>query len=155
MFFGRFRTRFWSCNGRQTKIDYFYGISYCKIKSLLSSAVERLAVNEKVQGSNPWEDANGELVNRYNVALSRQCDGFDSRTFRKVDKMCSNHREGTFHYTLQMSYNGYYSFLPSRRRRFDSSHLLKLSDGVIGSTIDFDSISFGSSPGPITKWELA
>ena len=26
---------------------------------------------------------NGELVNRYNVALSRQCDGFDSRTFRK------------------------------------------------------------------------
>ena len=49
----------------------------------------------------------------------------------------------------------HYSFLPSRRRRFDSSHLLKLSDGVIGSTIDFDSISFGSSPGPITKWELA
>ena len=49
----------------------------------------------------------------------------------------------------------HYSFLPSRRRRFDSSHLLKLSDGVIGSTIDFDSISFGSSPGPITKMGIS
>ena len=81
----------------------------------------------------------------------------------------------------QMSYNGYYSFLPSRRRRFDSSHLLNhysknndmvrdlfsqtqylklssqstglalLPDDVMVSITDFDSVRIGSSPVRVTK----
>ena len=47
---------------------------------------------------------------------------------------------------MQMSYNGHYSFLPSRRRRFDSSHLLKLS---ISSVVELSTVNravLGSNP---------
>ena len=56
---------------------------------------------------------------------------------------------------MQVSYNGYYSFLPSRRRRFDSSHLLKIARWCNGNTTDFGSAVSGSSPGRVTIGNIA
>ena len=52
-------------------------ISVCESSTIGRSSLKVLLVEP--ESTNTF----GELVNRYNVALSRQCDGFDSRTFRK------------------------------------------------------------------------
>ena len=51
-------------------------ISVCESSTIGRSSLKVLLVEP--ESTNTF----GELVNRYNVALSRQCDGFDSRTFR-------------------------------------------------------------------------
>ena len=53
-------------------------ISVCESSTIGRSSLKVLLVEP--ESTNTF----GELVNRYNVALSRQCDGFDSRTFRKL-----------------------------------------------------------------------
>ena len=46
---------------------------------------------------------------------------------------------------MRVSYSGYYSFLPSRRRRFDSYYSLILTYGVMVSITDFDSVGLSSN----------
>ena len=45
----------------------------------------------------------------------------------------------------------HYAFLPSRICQFDSDYSLILSDDVMVSITDFDSVCLGSSPGRITN----
>ena len=46
----------------------------------------------------------------------------------------------------RVSYNGYYSFLPSRRRGFDSSHPLKMASRISVITSGFGPDKWGSIP---------
>ena len=74
-----------------------------------------------------------------------------SRCFWEAEHVGSN--PTIYTKIMRVSYNGYYSFLPSRRRGFDSSHPLTMASRISVITSGFGPDKWGSIPWePTGEW---